>query len=199
MHSKSLANSIERQDSYSAGQSRHDFTRQWDPFQDHETTIGEVESQVFLLHNEGDFTHLVYAIPIEEWQHSPESEWLETSSHGGISDKSILHRNFGQEHETSLERSEWKIKHFDVFMPTCDQLPRTLDERIVLSFCHKLVEIVPREGLKELAEAIVEIIDFYQPVREELLALPPVATTTKAVYGESVESPPFFIESDEGE
>ena len=67
-----------------------------------------------------------------------------------------------------------------------------------LSFCHKLVDIVPTEGLRELAETLFEVIDFYQPTREERPALPPDVTSTEAVYGEMVESPPFFIDFDEG-
>ena len=67
-----------------------------------------------------------------------------------------------------------------------------------LSFCHKLVDIVPTEGLRELAETLFEVIDFYQPAREERPALPPDVTSTEAVYGEMVESPPFFIDFDEG-
>lgn len=150
-----------------------------------------------MIQHGGDVTHVVYAVPIEDWQYSPVTDWLETSSHGVISDNPFAHKNLGPEHETSLERSEWKIKHFHGFLPTFDQLPRTVEERMALSFCHKLVDMVPREGFIELAEALVEIIDSYRPEREEIPALPPVASPTRAVYGDMVESPPFFFDLDE--
>jgi len=172
--------------------------RQWVQSHDHETTIGEVRPQTLLVQSEGNIAHVCFAVPIENWQHSPETDWWETFSHGRINENIITLRHLNQECETSLERSELRLKNFQGFLPTGDQLPRTTEERIFLSFCHKLVDIVPREGYKELAEALIEIIGFYQPVREERTALPPDVTSTEAVYGEMVESPPFFVDFDEG-
>ena len=68
----------------------------------------------------------------------------------------------------------------------------------MIIYCHWLIELMPRDALRELLETIAEIYRDYQIPYQEPLALPPPDRERKAVYGGRAKSPPFVIEFDEG-
>ena len=77
-----------------------------------------------------------------------------------------------------------------------DRPPPTLEEmKWVIVW---LLEFMSREDLHEILETMADIISPFQTPYPEPPALPPVVSSTEAVYGDIVESPPFVINLDEG-
>ena len=60
------------------------------------------------------------------------------------------------------------------------------------------LDFMSREDLQEILETMADIFSSFQTPYPEPLALPPVVSSTEAVFGDVVESPPFVINLDEG-
>ena len=79
-----------------------------------------------------------------------------------------------------------------------EQRSPTYEDWEMAFVCHRLINLISREALRELFETVVDIYFSYQIPYQETPALPPAATPKKAVYGGRVKSTPFIIEFDEG-
>lgn len=108
------------------------------------------------------------------------------------------HRTTGREDELpfpSVQITEIYDPHPE-FSIEAGRPPPTLEEmKWVIAL---LLEFMSREDLHEILETMADIISPFQTSYLEPPALPPVVSSTEAVYGDIVESPPFVINLDEG-
>lgn len=77
-----------------------------------------------------------------------------------------------------------------------DRPPPTLEEMkwAIVWF----LDFMSREDLHELLETMADIFSSFQAPYPEPPVLPPIVSSTEAVLGDIVESPPFIINLDEG-
>ena len=82
--------------------------------------------------------------------------------------------------ETSDQRVSWQ----DTF--TLRDLERLI--------CHRVLELIPNEGLEELQETLVQLLDFYsrREGSQETKLLPSITTEPVSV-GEKYQRLPFYV------
>ena len=70
-------------------------------------------------------------------------------------------------------------------------------ENFARAFSHRLVDTIPREGLLELIEQLIQIYEFYSARNDVKPQLPAPYHSRKAKLSASVIRPTFSIEEDE--